>query len=629
MRDFFEKLKEKRKLRREKTFERFKKHPTWVLLIMILGFIVMALSCDPINWMEVQKRPRELDYPTFVKILEMDNVAKVIIDSRNSSFLLTDKQDQKYRVPHPETPEFKISLLNKGIEVSELSLYKDIIKPNKTLFIVALLVLLAIVVAILGCFGFFKGALDFDFDDDDENIDYDSNNSRSTSKTKTKTRNKIKSHFKPEFPDVTLNDIAGNEEAKRDLKHKIHSLIEPELYENVGAILPKGILLTGPPGTGKTLMAKALAGESGVPFFSLSGSDFVEMYVGVGAKRIRNLFAAAEEHGPSIIFIDEIDAIGGARTGRPGESEREQTLNALLVEMNKVEDVIVIAATNRPDMLDDALVRPGRFDSKVTMNNPSKEDRFKIIVKHFENKKISSDVDIRQLVKKTMGFSGAAIASIINEAAISCALNGREILEKQDFDVAYVKTLTKGYQVQEVQDERSKIITAWHEAGHTLCTKLLTNKEITEVSIIPTTSGVGGYTMSHSERENYHTKQDLINEVKVLYAGRAAEEIASKSIQLVTTGASNDIKRATQLIKDCIGIYGLGESGMLDLGQFNKGESRLMDEAVTIAQTLYNETLELLREKENLLKVISNELLENETLSGDDITTIIEKNSFI
>lgn len=554
------------------------------ITFLLIAFIYYLSNYDT-------PKPIEVNYTAFMEMIENEEVKEVKLDLNASSLTFVDHQDVLYKTPNPRAQDFKQSLLEQGLLVEEPSKLGNSIR-NSIVMVLQILLFVGLLVYL----------------------------------QKTSATGNFKFHLEPEFPTTTFGDIAGNEEAKKDLLHKIHSLVEPSSYLSVGATVPKGILLTGPPGTGKTLMAQALAGESKIPLFSLSGSDFVEIYVGVGAKRIRELFKKAREHAPCIIFIDELDAIGGSRSmdGGGGESEREQTLNALLVEMTKTNNLLVIGATNREDMLDAALIRPGRFDNKVTMNNPNKEDRLKIIRKHLENKKISSCVSVTYLAKKTFGLSGADIASLINEAAILCARGNREVLEKKDFDSALIKIITKGYSVTTKQDERERTITAWHEAGHALVTRLLTTKEITEVSIVPTTSGVGGYTMSHSDKENFITKSEIIKEIQILYAGRAAEEIEAKDAELVTTGASNDILRATALIKNTISKYGMGERGLIDSTQFTDGETQLIEEAVKLSRKLYKETLLLLYKNKELLEKIAHQLLEKEVLTTEDLEKIFQ-----
>lgn len=553
------------------------------IIIINTIFLVFLFKVD-------QPKPTEITYTAFMEMVDEHKIEEIKMDFSAANFKFEDTEGNLYETSNPKSQGFKLLLLKKGVKVIEAKS----MQAN-----VATLVMTLAQAAIMG------GVILYVY--------------KSTNKQATKFS------LEPEYPSTTLDDIAGNEEAKTDLKNKIKCLANPEMYKKVGAIPSKGILLTGPPGTGKTLMAKALAGESQLPFFSMSGSDFVELYVGVGARRIRDLFKAANEHAPCIVFIDELDAVGGARNGQGNDSEREQTLNALLVEMNKADGVIVIAATNRVDMLDAALIRPGRFDDKIVMAPPSKEDRKRIILKHLENKKIADDVEVEMLAKKTLGWPGADIASLINGAAQLCAYDQREIISKEDIDTAYTKILTKGYRTSAKQEEQERLITAWHEAGHALCIKLLTNQEVSEVSIIPTTSGAGGYTMSLPDKENLFTKKDILDQIQVMYAGRAAEHLVTKREDMVTTGASNDIQRATQLIQELIGKYGMGDNGLINLGMFTNGEEMLLEEAITLSKKLYTETYTLLSNHVDMLQDIADLLLEKEVINDIELSNITQK----
>ena len=363
---------------------------------------------------------------------------------------------------------------------------------------------------------------------------------------------------------VTLKDVAGLKEEKEELEEIVDFLRDPSKYTKVGARIPKGVLLEGAPGTGKTLLAKAIAGEANVPFFSISGSDFVEMFVGVGASRVRDLFADAKRHSPCIVFIDEIDAVARRRgTGMGGgHDEREQTLNQLLVEMDGFgvnEGIIVLAATNRVDILDPAILRPGRFDRKITVSPPDVGGREDILAVHSQNKPLADDVDLKQIAHTTAGFTGADLENLLNEAAIVAAKDDRAFIKQEDIKTAFIKVGIGAEKKSRVVSEADKKITAYHESGHAILFHLLPDVgPVYTVSIIPTGIGAAGYTMPLPEKDDmFMTKGRMIQEIMVLLGGRIAEEIIFDDI---TTGASNDIKRATKLARKMVTRYGMSEN---------------------------------------------------------------------
>ena len=361
---------------------------------------------------------------------------------------------------------------------------------------------------------------------------------------------------------VLFKDVAGADEEKEELKEVVDFLRDPRKYTKLGAKIPHGVLLVGPPGTGKTLLAKAVAGEAGVPFFSISGSDFVEMYVGVGASRVRDLFENAKKHPASIIFIDEIDAVGrhrGAGLGG-GHDEREQTLNQLLVEMDGFGSgnaVIVIAATNRPDILDPALLRPGRFDRQITVGYPDIKGRLAILKIHAQGKPFENDVSLEKIAKTTVGFTGADLANLLNEAALLAARRGKHLIGEQELEDASIKVIVGTEKRSRVVKEREKKLTAYHEGGHAILTSLLQpDNQVHQISVIPT-GGAGGYTIHRpNEDRSYGTKKDMFNEIVVLLGGRMAEKIILDDI---STGASNDIQRATSIARNMVTRYGFSD----------------------------------------------------------------------
>lgn len=432
----------------------------------------------------------------------------------------------------------------------------------------------------------------------------------------------------------TFENVAGNEEAKENVKDIIDFLKNPEKYSAYGARMPKGIILYGEPGTGKTLLAKAVAGEAGVPFYAMSGSDFVQIYVGVGASRIRQLFKKARSHGKAVIFIDEIDAIGKKRDGSSngGSDERDQTLNALLTEMsgfNEKEGIIVMAATNRLDMLDPALLRPGRFDRHIEVSLPDVAAREKILKLHLKNKPVNDDISVKEWAQKTSMFSGAKLEHLVNEAAILACKDNSKYIKNIHLDKAFSIVLA-GYERQERDHirELDKKITAYHEAGHALVSaKVLPEEKLSKVTIIPTTNGAGGYTLSIPEDKMYQNKSYLLNRIKVLLGGRAAEEIIFGK-EKITTGAYSDLKHSTNLVTNMVTAYGMGESlGLLTLSEIGDLSSSTKDEIIreckTLIDKLYEDTKNILLSNKNLLEDITNALLEKETLYYEDMEKIL------
>lgn len=407
----------------------------------------------------------------------------------------------------------------------------------------------------------------------------------------------------PNEKKVTFDNVAGLEEEKEDLAEVVDFLKAPQKYTKVGARIPKGVLLVGPPGTGKTLLAKAIAGEAGVPFFSISGSDFVEMFVGVGASRVRDLFEEGKKHAPCIIFIDEIDAVARQRgTGMGGgHDEREQTLNQLLVEMDGFgvnQGIIVMAATNRVDILDPAILRPGRFDRKVAVGRPDVKGREEILRVHAKDKPLAEDVDLKQIAQTTAGFTGADLENLLNEAAIVAAKQGRAFVVQQDIKNAFIKVGIGAEKKSKVISQEEKKITAYHEAGHAILFHVLPHMgPVYTISIIPTGMGAAGYTMPLPEKdEMFNTKNKMLEDITVLLGGRVAEEIIFGDI---TTGASNDIKRATATARSMVTKYGMSDR----LGLINYGDD---DDEVFIGRDLAHTR----SYSENVAKAIDEEVRE-------------------
>lgn len=423
---------------------------------------------------------------------------------------------------------------------------------------------------------------------------------------------------------ITFNEVQGIDELKPDLFRLVDSLKHPAKYKRLGARPTKGLILYGPPGTGKTLIAKAISGEAEVPFFSASGSDFVEKYVGVGAARIRDLFTKARKASPCIVFIDELDAIGGSR-GESNNSERDQTINALLTELDGFaasEGILTICATNRLDILDAALTRPGRFDLKIAVNLPDKQARYQILKLHSVGKALSEEVSIDTLAKKTNGFSGAELENLLNEAALIAAVKDKDLITNEDIEDAFFKIIMNGHKKERVENDDYAKLVAYHESGHTLATKLLTNDGVPTVTIVQSTSGAGGVTFRAPEDVPLKSKKYLRNLVKVMYAGRAAEELLLGSDEDITTGASEDIKQATEIIKHYIAIYGMGNQGMIDLTQLTN-QFNMIEEASGMANELYRDTLAFLIQNRTKLDRLAYALLDKETLDEAEIDNLI------
>ena len=425
---------------------------------------------------------------------------------------------------------------------------------------------------------------------------------------------------------IFFKDIAGNEEAKENAKDIVDFLKYPEKYEKLNARTPKGIIFYGEPGTGKTMMAKAIASEANVPFYSVCGSDFMEMYVGVGASRVRNLFKKARENKKAVIFIDEIDAIGKKRSNslQNSNEEREQTLNALLTEMSgfsKDENIVVIAATNRIDILDDALIRAGRFDRHIEIGLPDKVAREKILTLLLENKKTDKTIDIKDIAKKTIYFSGAMLDSLVNEASIIAIKDNKEEINITHIDKAYLKILAGDEKKDKsFLNSKDKKIIAVHEAGHAIVTKVLNVATISKISIIPTIKGAGGFCVNIFEDNLFKSKKELENQIISLYGGRCAEEIIFGNDN-VTTGAYNDIEKATNIIIDYISKYGM-DNNILNYKMLNE-DKNIIEQYKNLSNILYEKCKNILLNNINNLKILSNELLEKEVLNEKEIYSIL------
>lgn len=460
---------------------------------------------------------------------------------------------------------------------------------------------------------------------------------------------KTKTLVEDEKLKTTFKDVAGCDEEKAELEELVEFLKNPESFTELGARIPRGVLLVGPPGTGKTLLARAVAGEAGAPFLSISGSDFVEMYVGVGASRVRDLFEQAKKKAPAIVFIDEIDAVGrhrGAGTGG-GNDEREQTLNQLLVEMDGFgtnSGIIVIAATNRPDVLDPALLRPGRFDRQITVNRPDAQGREDILKVHSRNKPLGPDVDLKEIAKDTIGFTGADLENLLNEAALLAVRRKKKALTMQEISDATSRVEMGTEKKSHKYSEKAKKLTAYHEAGHAVSSYYIEGHDpVKEISIIPRGMGAGGYTWYTPQEENYNSKADMLDDLISLLGGRVAEAL---SLNDISTGASNDLQRATSICRDMVSKYGMSDelgpvvysddNNEVFLGKdyghvnnYSEATSARIDEQIEkMMRKAYSQTESILKTHYDKLELVAETLIKNEKISGDQFTQLME-NGFI
>lgn len=560
--------------------------------------IVLLLVSGATYYIEKPEKPKEVPYKNFVQMVEKEKVKNVSIDLMASTFQFEGTNKKTYQTDNPKDEAFKKFLLEKGIKVKEIDT-----KPNALtdtfLFVIRMLIIIFIFKLVMDRMSGGKGIGQMD-------------------------------EPKDSVPTVNFSKLAGNKEAKEEMQFLVDFLKNPKRYSAMGAKLPKGVVFYGPPGTGKTLTAKAIAGEAGVPFFSVSGSDFVEMYVGLGAKRVRDLFKKARKKAPCIIFIDEIDAVGTKRGTMGGNSEKDQTINALLNELdgfNGSEGIVVIAATNRIDDLDDALIRPGRFDKHIAINLPDQRDRVEILKVHAVNKPLATNIDLNELSKITIGFAGAELEALLNEATILAVTRQHKEVTKEDIDDAYFKMLMKGHKKKNQKDRKNEELelVAWHEAGHALIAKLISHNEVPKVTIISSTSGAGGVTFITPKDMGLYSKQEIMNNIKGLYAGRIAEYLLLRDENKITTGASNDIEKATEQIKNMIDRYGMSETfGMIQVSALG-GKEDILKEASALSKRLYKETLEFMQAHQSLLERIATNLLEKETLSDEELDSIIRQ----
>ncbi len=604
----------------------FKRFPFGWLLVIFL-FIMLV---NTFNNVSVTGVPKEISYSQFYQTLK-DNPERIKKVTKTETVLQGDFSDNsKFFVNIPENDPEILSLMRQNLKNFE-------VKPPRTFWVSLLFNLGPILLLIF--FWWMMAAKGEQLGN------------------RVMSFGKIKPRIQGETEKTNFNDVAGVDEAKEELKEVIEFLKDPKKFQRLGGKIPKGVLLVGPPGCGKTLIARAVAGEAGVPFFSISGSDFVEMFVGVGASRVRDLFEQGRKAGKvsgkgAIIFIDEIDAVGRLRFSGigGGHDEREQTLNQLLVEMDGFDTqqgLILIAATNRPDTLDPALMRPGRFDRTIIVNLPDIKGREEILKVHTRKIKLAASVDLKAVASQTPGFSGADLANLCNEAALMAARNNKEAVEEIDFDKSVERVLMGPEKKSHIISKKEKEITALHESGHALLSLLLPEvNPLKKVSIIPR-GLAGGYTFTPPlEDRHYWTKTELIAEITMILGGRASEEI---NLNEVTTGAQNDLELATGMARRMVTQFGMSErlgnitlgrrEGLVFLGRdimeeknYSEDTARIIDEEVkTLVASAYAKSIELLRANLDKLKTLSNTLKEKEVLSGEEVKKLlgIEKKDLV
>ena len=593
-----------------------------LIFYMAVAVIVIMLLNAFVFPMLLQRQVQEVGYSDFLKMVDSKQVSEVSMDENGEQLIfITKGKDGQDSIC--KTAVFPDSSLRQRLEDAGVSFSAQIPTQNNPL--ISFIISWIIPIALFWALG------------------------RILSKRMMGGMNALsfgKSGAKivaSESTGVTFEDVAGEEEAKEALKEIVDFLEHPDKYASIGAKLPKGALLVGPPGTGKTLLAKAVAGEAKVPFFSISGSEFVEMFVGMGAAKVRDLFKQANEKAPCIVFIDEIDTIGKKRdtgAGIGGNDEREQTLNQLLTEMDGFDGkkgVVILAATNRPESLDPALLRPGRFDRRIPVELPDVGGREAILRVHSKGIRMADNIDLKAVARATSGASGAELANIINEAALRAVRLGRDTVTQDDL-MESVETVIAGYQRKNaVLSESEKKIVSYHEIGHALVASLQTNSApVTKITIIPRTSGALGYTMQVDEDEHYlMSREELYNKIVTLTGGQAAEQLVFHSI---TTGASNDIEKATRLARGMITRYGMGDFGMVALETLNSqylGQDtslacspafaeKVDEQVVALVEEARKKADSILREHEDKLHELAAYLLNKETITGEEFMSILK-----
>ncbi|MBP3489509.1 MAG: ATP-dependent zinc metalloprotease FtsH [Roseburia sp.] len=584
-----------------------------LMVVMLFNLLLMPQI--------LERQIRETDYGTFMSMTEEQNIGRVQI--QDNQILFTDKDETTvYKTGLMDDPGLVERLKDSGAVFSS-----EIIEEASPVLSFLLTWILPLVIFI--AFGQFLSRKLMDKEGGPNSMMF--NMGKSNAKVYVKSSDGIK-----------FSDVAGEDEAKENLTEIVDYLHNPDKYREIGASMPKGILLVGPPGTGKTMLAKAVAGEADVPFFSMSGSEFVEMFVGMGASKVRDLFRQAKEKAPCIVFIDEIDAIGQKRSSGKmgGNDEREQTLNQLLTEMDGFEGnsgVIILAATNRPESLDAALTRPGRFDRRVPVELPDLKGREEILKVHARKIKVAEDVDFSKVARMASGASGAELANIVNEAALRAVRDGRKFATQADLEES-IEVVIAGYQKKNaILTDQEKKVVAYHEIGHALVAARQTNSApVQKITIVPRTSGALGYTMQVEEgNHSLMTKEELENKIATYTGGRAAEEIVFQSI---STGASNDIEQATKIARSMLTRYGMSEEfdmvaletvsnqylgGDASLACSAEMQARIDDQVIALVKKQHEKAKQILMENREKLDELAQFLYEKETITGDEFMSIL------
>ena len=586
-----------------------------MLLVMLFNFIAMP-------WI-AEHQIKEVDYNTFVTMTEQGEVGKVEIQEQSNRILFTDSDEKTvYKTAMVPDDGLVQRLLDAGVSTTGEEI-------EQTSLLVSILGWVLPILIFIGLGQILSRKMMEKMGGGGNSMMF--NMGKSNAKVYVKSAEGIK-----------FDDVAGEDEAKENLTEVVNYLHDPSKYQEIGASMPKGILLVGPPGTGKTMLAKAVAGEANVPFFSMSGSEFVEMFVGMGASKVRDLFKQAKEKAPCIVFIDEIDAIGQKRSGGQygGNDEREQTLNQLLTEMDGFEGnngVIILAATNRPESLDPALTRPGRFDRRVPVELPDLKGREAILQVHAKKIKVAEDVDFNKIARMASGASGAELANIVNEAALRAVRDGRRFATQADLEES-IEVVIAGYQKKNaiMTDEEKKIV-SYHEIGHALVAAMQTHSApVQKITIVPRTSGALGYTMQIEEGNHYlMSKTEMENKIATLTGGRAAEEVVFHS---VTTGASNDIEQATKLARAMITRYGMSDDfdmvaletvnnqylgGDASLACSAETQTKIDQRVVELVKAQHEKAVNILTENRAKLDELAQYLYEKETITGEEFMNIV------
>ena len=598
-----------------------KKPLLYYYIIVLMALMLFNMLAMP--WL-AEHRIQDEDYNTFVSMVQEGKVGQAEIQEQNNRILFTDKEGRTiYKTAMVPDSDLTQRLLDAGVSVTGVEIEQSSLLMDILSWVLPLVIFIAI--------GQFASRKMVEKMGGGNSMMF--NMGKSNAKVYVKSSEGIK-----------FADVAGEDEAKENLTEIVEYLHNPDKYRQIGAAMPKGILLVGPPGTGKTMLAKAVAGEANVPFFSMSGSEFVEMFVGMGASKVRDLFRQAKEKAPCIVFIDEIDAIGQKRNAGQygGNDEREQTLNQLLTEMDGFEGnsgVIILAATNRPESLDPALTRPGRFDRRVPVELPDLKGREAILKVHGKKVKLADNVDFSQIARMAAGASGAELANIVNEAALRAVRDGRPCVSQSDLEES-IEVVIAGYQKKNaILTDHEKLVVSYHEIGHALVAALQTHSApVQKITIVPRTSGALGYTMQVEEGNHYlMTKEEMENKIATLTGGRAAEEVVFQSI---TTGASNDIEQATKLARALITQYGMSdEFGMVALetvtNQYLGGDASLAcsaemqakidDRVIALVKQQHEKAVKILEEHRQKLDDLAKYLYEKETITGEEFMDILNR----